>query len=581
MKLMLNTGEKADVHFLVGEKKELLPAHKRILECASDVFEAMFRFDSQNGKAEKASADSPIVVPDIEAEVFRVMLSFIYAQDSSGLNGHNAMALLYAAKKYNISGLIKACLDYPIGQLSNVFLAIDHARFLSEHAFALRCLDFIDQNAKILLQSEEFAQIDQNMLCEILGSDQLRISDELTIWNSALRWADEKCRQKAIECSAANLRSALGPALFKIRFPLITYEEFTQNIVPSGVLTPEESVGICQFHLPGLLSPVAFPSHARISAWNNTPKGNAGTLALEITKFSRFARRDEGNCRLSKGKVHIKALPWKICAKINTTKNENGTTEKCLGFFLRCSAPREDTKWNCKCSATFRIISQMRGTEHLIGKRNDHIFNNKMNTLGFSNFITFSHLMDQEKGFYDKNEDKVTLAIDVIVKEQNAEKLDYSNPNKTNGKIVMEIGKLSEFSREICLSERSSEIKQIKEFQWKILALIINQNNKSSEKCLAFYLLCAGSKSENWNCKCSATIQIVSQKGGAENLIGQFNGRIFNNKLNNLGFPTFITFAQLMDPSRGFYDKDGDKVTLAVDVAVEEQKGTKRKLSDE
>ncbi|KAL3105462.1 hypothetical protein niasHT_030330 [Heterodera trifolii] len=80
----------------------------------------------------------------------------------------------------------------------------------------------------------------------------------------ALRWADEKCRQNATQCSAENLRSALCPALFKIRFPLITYEEFTQNIVPSGVLTPEESVGICQFHLPGLLSPVAFPSHARI-----------------------------------------------------------------------------------------------------------------------------------------------------------------------------------------------------------------------------------------------------------------------------------------------------------------------------
>ncbi|KAL3071255.1 hypothetical protein niasHS_015518 [Heterodera schachtii] len=99
MKLLLSTGEYADVHFLVGDgdEKELVPAHKLILKHASDVFEAMFRFDSQNAKAENVSANCPVVeVPDVEAAAFKVILSFIYAGDLSGLNGDNAMAVLYA-----------------------------------------------------------------------------------------------------------------------------------------------------------------------------------------------------------------------------------------------------------------------------------------------------------------------------------------------------------------------------------------------------------------------------------------------------------------------------------------------------
>ncbi|KAL3125622.1 hypothetical protein niasHT_010202 [Heterodera trifolii] len=54
MKHLLGTAKHADAHFLVGDGdgKELLSTHKIILLSASDVFEAMFRFDSQNGKAE-------------------------------------------------------------------------------------------------------------------------------------------------------------------------------------------------------------------------------------------------------------------------------------------------------------------------------------------------------------------------------------------------------------------------------------------------------------------------------------------------------------------------------------------------
>uniref|UniRef100_A0A183C292 BTB domain-containing protein n=1 Tax=Globodera pallida TaxID=36090 RepID=A0A183C292_GLOPA len=126
------------IHFLVGEgdEKELLPAHKAILEKASDVFERMFRFDEANAKAAAAGTGfskkiKQVEVTDVEVGAFKAMLAFIYADDLSGLNGDNAISVLYAADKYNLPELANSCLNF-IWKLSNVFDALDLARFFGE-----------------------------------------------------------------------------------------------------------------------------------------------------------------------------------------------------------------------------------------------------------------------------------------------------------------------------------------------------------------------------------------------------------------------------------------------------------------
>ncbi|KAI3412167.1 hypothetical protein GPALN_002208 [Globodera pallida] len=105
---------------------------------ASDVFEAMFPFDARN--ADPSEATKPVEVPDVEVGAFNAMLSFIYVDDVSGLNGDNAIAVLYAAKKYDLPELIKACLNFPIPELSNVFFVFGQTRFLGEEEALARAI---------------------------------------------------------------------------------------------------------------------------------------------------------------------------------------------------------------------------------------------------------------------------------------------------------------------------------------------------------------------------------------------------------------------------------------------------------
>ncbi|KAL3090686.1 hypothetical protein niasHS_004478 [Heterodera schachtii] len=140
--------------------------------------------------------------------------------------------------------------------------------------------------------------------------------------------------------------------------------------------------------------------------------------------------------------------------------------------------------------------------------------------------------------------------------------------------IEMEIEKVSEFAGEDVRSYRFSDAVDIGGFSWKILAQI-KRKNVNNEKWLGFFLECDASKEDgNWSRESSATLRIVSQKNGTDDLIGEFNAR-FNKKSKGWGFSNFICFEELMDPSRGFYNKDEDKVKLAIDVIVEEPKTDK------
>ncbi|KAL3123358.1 hypothetical protein niasHT_009501 [Heterodera trifolii] len=246
-----------------GEYPDTVTAHRAILSSASDVFKTMFRYDVQNSKNSigkgHATDKNPILVPDINIEAFKAMLTFIYTKHFNELNANNWLDVLKAADKYNIKGLVKKCADFPIEKLPNVFVAFEQAR--------LRNLE-------------------------------------------ALHWADEQCRQNDIECSAENRRKMLDKVLPNIRFPLIPKEEFTKSVEVISVYQHYSHPNLSD--VPGLI-PLKFPTQQRYKS--------EGTIEMEIEKVSEFSLVEVYSRRFSDA-VDIGGFSWKIKAQI-VTKNEN------------------------------------------------------------------------------------------------------------------------------------------------------------------------------------------------------------------------------------------------------------------
>ncbi|KAL3088243.1 hypothetical protein niasHS_008396 [Heterodera schachtii] len=415
MKELLGNGTFADVHFRIeeGEETKLLPAHKAIISVASDPLEAIIHFEvSKMDDAAQKTSDQSIAITNMSINAFNVLLQFIYADDFSGLNGENWAEVINAAKMYEINGLVEACVTFPISQFPNIFEAIQLARLLDFEEFANRCLDYIDTNVETLLRTNGFLQIDQQFLCEFFGRKNLQINGEISLWNAALRWADAQCRQNGTECSGENRRAVLGKALFEIRLPLISKETFTEDIAPSGVLTQKEVISIYQFHAhpeligaPGGLPPLPFPAFlSREKAHRNN---SGGTLRLEIGKFSEFARGPIGSERLGEH-MFIRGIPLQILATV-----EEIGRNKYLGLFIKTKAPVAQGEWTLKCNSTFRILSQSILKKNLDRKFDSFILNKETTKEGRSSFKHMDIKDLTKDGLYNKDEDKVKLAIDV------------------------------------------------------------------------------------------------------------------------------------------------------------------------
>ncbi|KAI3418060.1 hypothetical protein GPALN_010649 [Globodera pallida] len=99
----------------------------------------------------------------------------------------------------------------------------------------------------------------------------------------------------------------LGPALFKIRVPLLPLKDFSENIVTSGLLTDAEVISVYLHHSHPHVTlseqyPLQFPTKRRTAT---DPYKAKGQIVLQIDKVSKFAGEDENSRRLSEA-VYIR-----------------------------------------------------------------------------------------------------------------------------------------------------------------------------------------------------------------------------------------------------------------------------------
>eukprot|EP00112_Aurelia_sp_Birch-Aquarium-sp1_P006454 Seg1713.2 transcript_id=Seg1713.2/GoldUCD/mRNA.D3Y31 product="BTB/POZ domain-containing protein 2" protein_id=Seg1713.2/GoldUCD/D3Y31 len=257
---MFNNETLSDVHFILGKGSERrrIPAHKFVLSIGSVVFDAMF-----NGGFGEQCNVGEVEIPDVEPPAFLSLLKFLYS-DEVQIGPDNVMGTLYAAKKYAVPTLEAACVDFLKTNLGadNAFTLLSQARLFDEPQLAELCLTCIDKNTVDALNAEGFTDIDAETLSAVLERDSLG-ARENQLFEAAVKWSDHECRRQNIPNSPENKRKLLGDALYLIRFPLMTLEEFANHAAQSGILTDKEIVGLFLHFTVNPKPAVKFPDRPR------------------------------------------------------------------------------------------------------------------------------------------------------------------------------------------------------------------------------------------------------------------------------------------------------------------------------
>lgn len=187
--------------------------------------------------------------------------------DEIELDADTVLATLYAAKKYMVPALARACVSFLESSLEakNACVLLWQSRLFEEPELTRRCWEVIDAQAELSLRSEGFTEVDRATLELVLCRDSLNARESL-LFQAALRWATAECRRQGLAPTPRHQRRALGAALYLLRLPSMTLQEFADGPAQSEVLTLEEShrlfLWFAATNKPAL-APLDFPTQRR------------------------------------------------------------------------------------------------------------------------------------------------------------------------------------------------------------------------------------------------------------------------------------------------------------------------------
>lgn len=231
----LQTKHLTDVTFTFTGHVKVLEAHRLILSMRSEVFEAMLF-------GPMSTTDDAVVIEDIDPSIFEMLLSYIYTDDVE-ITVDDVMPCLYAARKYMLDGLVRLCADFLSQHITeeNVCLIHQQACLYQLDQLSARCFAYIIKKAKQLFDRDSLLDLPVESIHNILTDEQL-FTDELSNFQLLMKWSQHHCTSQELTPTGPKRREVLGEALFDVRFPLMTAEEFANFVAPTDVLTKDEQL---------------------------------------------------------------------------------------------------------------------------------------------------------------------------------------------------------------------------------------------------------------------------------------------------------------------------------------------------
>uniref|UniRef100_A0A1B6H096 BTB domain-containing protein n=1 Tax=Cuerna arida TaxID=1464854 RepID=A0A1B6H096_9HEMI len=226
----------SDCEFLVGTAKVKIPSHKLFLAMSSPVFYAMFFGEM----AERESVE----IKDIEPDAFKGMLQYIYTDQVEFESCAHACAVYSAATKYLLPYLEEYCIKYLLGNITanSACELFEFALFHDNSEIKDTCLKVFQNDTQGVLKSAGFLESEFSTVLTIFEQPKLELDSELELFQGLKEWTDAEAGRLGV--NVESLSTSVTEALSKIRFLMMTAEEFTGGPALSPLLTSEEKLAI-------------------------------------------------------------------------------------------------------------------------------------------------------------------------------------------------------------------------------------------------------------------------------------------------------------------------------------------------
>ncbi|XP_072111799.1 kelch-like protein 6 isoform X2 [Mobula birostris] len=157
--------------------------HRVVLAAASSYFRAMFCNDLKEKHEER------IVIKGVDASTMETLLDYTYTSKVY-ITKHNVQRILEAASLFQFLRMVDACANF-LSEALHPDNCVSILRLADTHSLdrLKKCVqNYIVQNFPQVLTHEEFLELPAEILSEILGSDELCVTEEEQVFETAMRW---------------------------------------------------------------------------------------------------------------------------------------------------------------------------------------------------------------------------------------------------------------------------------------------------------------------------------------------------------------------------------------------------------
>ena len=159
--------------------------------------------------------------------------------DQPEITAENVLFVAEAASLYKIPGLQHLCGEFLEKDLNpdTVLCILEQGVYFEDQNLITKCLSVIAKSASDVLKATEFEDLSNDSLAYILDIEKMNCF-EVELFQACTRWAQAEVQRQNRSHDA--VREMLEPFIAKIRFPTMSLNDFTDDIVSTVLLTAEE-----------------------------------------------------------------------------------------------------------------------------------------------------------------------------------------------------------------------------------------------------------------------------------------------------------------------------------------------------